>query len=149
MAKQMGATMFGMQVAQGLAALAAEVVSASDVGVPLTDDGRPALLPRNVREFGSGLGVPERDTLLFLALRECAHQRLFAHVPWLRSRMQAAVDAYARGIDVDSDRITSALADLDPSHPEALQEALSSGVLVPEDTEEQRARWNGSRRCWR
>ena len=139
MAKQMGATMFGLQVAQGLAGLAGEVVSASDVGVPLTDDGRPALLPGNVKAFGEGLGVPERDTLLFLALRECAHQRLFAHVPWLRSRMQAAVEGYARGIDVDTERIESALSGIDPTNPQAMQEVLSSGVLVPEDTPEQRA----------
>ena len=139
MAKQMGASMFAMQVAQGLAALAAEVVSAGDVGVPLTDDGRPALLPGNVRLFGEGLGVAERETLLFLALRECAHQRLFAHVPWLRARMQSAVEDYARGIAVDTDRIESAIAGIDPTDQSAIQDVLSSGVFVPEDTPEQRA----------
>lgn len=139
MAKQMGATMFGVQVAQGLAALAGEVVSAADVGIPLTDDGRPALVSGNVRDFGDGLGVPERETLLFLALRECAHQRLFAHVPWLRPRMQAAVEEYARGIDVDTDRITEALSGIDPTNPAAVSEVLSSGVLAPEDTPAQRA----------
>ena len=139
MAKQMGASMFAMQVAQGLAALAGEVVSAGDVGVPLTDDGRPALLPGNVLAFGAGLGVAERETLLFLALRECAHQRLFAHVPWLRARMQSAVEDYARGIAVDTDRIESAIAGIDPTDQSAIQDVLSSGVFVPEDTPEQRA----------
>ena len=139
MAQQLGANLFAMQVAQGLAGLAGEVVSAADVGVPLTDDGRPALLPVNIREFGEGLGVNERDTMLFLALRECAHQRLFAHVPWLRARMTAAVEEYAGGIAVDSSRIESALSGIDPSNPEAMQEVLSSGVLVPEDTPAQRA----------
>ncbi|MFM2437285.1 MAG: hypothetical protein RLZ55_91 [Actinomycetota bacterium] len=139
MAQQMGASLFAMQAAQGLAGLAGEVVSAADVGVPLTDDGRPALLPVNIREFGDGLGINERDTMLFLALRECAHQRLFAHVPWLRARMTAAVEEYAGGIAVDSSRIESALSGIDPSNPEAMQEVLSSGVLVPEDTPAQRA----------
>ena len=130
MAQQLGANLFAMQVAQGLAGLAGEVVSAADVGVPLTDDGRPALLPVNIREFGEGLGVNERDTMLFLALRECAHQRLFAHVPWLRARMTAAVEEYAGGIAVDSSRIESALSGIDPSNPEAMQEVLSSGVVA-------------------
>jgi len=138
MAKQMGATMFAMQAAQGLAGLASEVLSASDVGIPLTDDGRPALLPGNVRTFGEGLGVPERDTLVFLALRESAHQRLFAHVPWLRSRMAAAVDAYARGITVDTERIEQAMSGIDPTNPAAMQEILSSGVFMGEDTPQQK-----------
>ena len=139
MAKQMSAGMFSAQVAQALAALSAEVVSAGDVGVPLTSDGRPALLPANARTFGDGLDVPTRDTMLYLALREAAHQRLFAHVPWLRARLESAVEEYARGINVDMDRITSATQDLDISNPDKLQEVLSSGILVPEDTAEQRA----------
>lgn len=139
MAKQMGATMFGVQVAQGLAALAGEVVSASDVGVPLTDDGRPALIPGNISAFGAGLNVADRETLLFLALRECAHQRLFAHVSWLRPRLLAAVEEYARGIDVDTSRIESEMSKIDPSNPAAIQEVLASGILAPEDTPEQRA----------
>lgn len=138
MAKQMGATMFAMQAAQGLAGLAGEVLSASDVGIPLTDDGRPALLPGNIRTFGEGLGVPERDTMVFLALREAAHQRLFAHVPWLRSRMAAAVDAYARGITVDTERIEQAMSGIDPTNPAAMQEILSSGVFMGEDTPQQK-----------
>lgn len=139
MAKQMGATMFGMQVAQALAGLASEVVCASDVGVPLTDDGRPALVPGNIGNFSDGLNVADRETLLFLALRESAHQRLFAHVSWLRPRMLAAVDEYARGIGIDTERIESAMSGIDPSNPAAIQEVLASGVLAPEDTPEQRA----------
>jgi len=139
MAKQMSTTMFAVQMAQGLAGLAGEVVSASDVGVPLTDDGRPALIPGNITAFGAGLNVPDRETMLFLALRECAHQRLFAHVAWLRPRMQAAVEEYARGIDIDTDRIESAMSNIDPTNPAAIQEVFASGVLVPEDTPEQRA----------
>lgn len=138
MAKQMGASMFAVQAAQGLAGLAGEVLSASDVGIPLTDDGRPALLPSNILAFGEGLGVPQRDMVVFVALRECAHQRLFAHVPWLRSRMQSAVDAYARGITVDNERIEQALSGIDPMNPAGIQEVLSSGVFVGEDSPEQR-----------
>lgn len=139
MARAMGSAMFGMQVGQGLAALAAEVVSSADVGIPLTSDGHTALVPRNIAQFGEGLDLPDAEVLLFLALREAAHQRLFAHVPWLRSRVEAAIEAYARGIKVDRGRIESAMQDVDMQNPEALQEALSSGVFEQEDTEEQKA----------
>lgn len=139
MAKAMGSAMFGMQVGQGLAALAGEVVSSSDVGIPLTSDGHSALVPANVKEFGEGLGLPESDVLVYLALRESAHQRLFAHVPWLRSRVEGALQAYASGVRIDEDRIQAAMADVDMQNPQALQDAMASGVFEPEDTEEQKA----------
>ena len=46
--------------------------------------GRAALHPDQRDAFADGLDVPEDDVRLYLALREAAHQRLFAHVPWLR-----------------------------------------------------------------
>ncbi|MEI6372760.1 MAG: zinc-dependent metalloprotease [Actinomycetes bacterium] len=143
MAKRMGSMMFGMQVGQGLATLATEVLGAGDVGVPLVDDGphanRAALLPLNVEAFGEGLGVPDDDVRLYLALREAAQQRLFAGVPWLRARLIGAVEEYARGVHVDQSLIEEAMRDVDPNNPEALQEVLSSGVFEPTTTPEQQA----------
>ena len=139
MARQMGSMMFGAQLGQGLGTLAGEVLGAADVGVPLTDDGRAALLPRNIAAFGEGLGIDAEQVRLYLALREAASQRLFVHVPWLRSQLTAAVEAYAAGIHVDADRIQEAAQGIDPSNPEQLQEILASGVFVPDDTPEQLA----------
>ena len=85
MMKQMGSAMFGSQVGQGIGILSGEVLSSSDIGIPLTTDGKPTLLPRNVNEFADGVAVPRHEVLLYVALRECAHQRLYSHVPWLRS----------------------------------------------------------------
>ncbi|MCU1691401.1 MAG: uncharacterized protein JWM64_492, partial [Frankiales bacterium] len=82
--QQVGGFVFGAQVGQALGALAGEVVSATEVGLPLGEPGRPVLLPAGVAAFGEGLEVPLDEVRLYLALRECAHQRLFAHVPWLR-----------------------------------------------------------------
>ena len=45
----------------------------------------------------------EDDVLLYLALREAAHQRLFAHVPWLREHLIGAVTDYARGIEINTE----------------------------------------------
>lgn len=137
MARQMGSMMFGAQLGQGLGALAGEVLGAADVGIPLTDDGRAALLPRNIAAFGEGLGVDPEQVRLYLALRESVSQRLFVHVPWLRSQLTAAVEAYAAGIHVDADRIQEAAQGIDPNNPEQIQEILASGVFVPDDTPEQ------------
>jgi putative hydrolase len=139
MMRQMGGVMFGGQIGQALGALSREVVSSTDVGLPLAGTGTAALLPAGVAAFGAGLGVPADEVRLFLALREAACHRLFAGVGWLRSRLVAAVEDYARGISVDTSHMQEALARLDPTNPEALQEALSGGLFEPQDTPAQKA----------
>lgn len=139
MVRGLGAAAFSMQVGQALAALASQVVSASDVGIPLTDPPQTALLPANVTEFAEGLEVSTSDAMMFIALRESAHQRLFVHVPWLASRVIGAVEQYARYMRVDMDHLNEAMGNVDLTDPSALQQVLSGGVLTPEDTPEQKA----------
>ncbi|MFJ6101513.1 zinc-dependent metalloprotease [Streptomyces sp. NPDC092359] len=139
MMRSMGGAMFGQQIGQAVGALAGEVVGSTDVGLPLGPAGRAALLPLNIEAFGKDLGVPSDEVRLYLALREAAHQRLFAHVPWLRAHLFGAVEGYARGIKVDTSKLEEAVGQLDPTHPEQLQEALQQGMFQPEDTPEQKA----------
>jgi putative hydrolase len=139
MAQQLGVVAFSGQLGQALAALASDVVSASEIGIHLTEMAVCALVPANVTQFGSGLGLPVDDVRLYLALRESAHQRLFAHVPWLRPRVIGAVEGYAKGMTVDSERLQSAMGGVDFNDPEALQQLMSAGLMKPEDTVEQRA----------
>lgn len=139
MAQQLGVVAFSGQLGQALAALAGDVVSSSEIGVPLTENSVCALVPANVVAFGDGLGLPVDDVRLYLALREAAHQRLFAHVPWLRPRVIGAIEAYARGMKVDSERLQDAMGGVDFGNPEALQQLMSAGLMKPEDTQDQRA----------
>ena len=136
---QVGGLMFGAQVGQGLGGLAQEVVSATDIGIPLGPSGVAALIPQNVAAFGEGLERPADEVRLYLALREAAHQRLFAHVPWLRQRLLDTVESYARGITVDMSVIERAMTDIDPTNPESVQNALTGGLFEPQETPEQRA----------
>ena len=133
MLQNMGGAIFGMQLGQAIGALSAEVVSSTDIGVPLADL-EMALLPANVAKFGEGLSLPEGDIRLFLAVREAAHARLFVHVPWLRGHLLGAIEAYARGIHIDMGKIEELARELDPSNPEGIQEALSQGVFMPQRT---------------
>ncbi|GAA1049661.1 zinc-dependent metalloprotease [Arthrobacter russicus] len=138
MLQNMGGALFGMQLGQAVGALAREVVSSTDIGVPLADL-QMALLPANVAAFGEGIEVPEAEVRLFLALREAAHARLFVQVPWLRGHLLGAIEAYARGIHIDTSRIEELARDLDPSDPERIREALSQGVFMPQRTPAQDA----------
>jgi putative hydrolase len=136
---QAGGAMFGNQVGQAIGGLAGEVLTASDIGLPLGPEGTAALLPSNVQTFADGLDVSSEDVLLYIALREAAHQRLFAHVPWLRGHLIAAVEDYGRGTTIDMSKIESSIRDIDPTNPAAIQEALEGGLFEPEKTPAQQA----------
>jgi putative hydrolase len=128
---QVGGLIFGGQVGQALGTLATEVVSSSDIGLPLGPDGVAALLPESVRTLGSGLSLPLDEVRLFVALREAAHHRLFGHVPWLKGHLLAAVRAYAEGITVDTSKFEELARGIDPSDPESMQRAIGEGLFEP------------------
>jgi len=140
MLRQIGGAMIGGQTGTAVGELAREVVGSSDIGLPLGPEGVAALIPAGVAEFGQGLSVDAGEVRLFLALREAAHQRLFAHVPWLRGHLLGAVEQYASGITVDMARLRDAIPEVDLTNPEALREALAGeGLFRPEDTPTQKA----------
>ena len=135
--------MMAMQIGQGLGALAGDVLTASDIGLPLGAPGKAALVMSNVRAFADGLDVSEDDVVLYLALREAAHQRLFAHVPWLREHLIGAVTDYARGLEINAqqiqDRVQEQLRGIDPTNLDAMQGLLEGGLFDPPQTEAQTA----------
>jgi putative hydrolase len=140
MLRQIGGAMIGSQTGTAVGELAREVIGSADIGLPLGPEGTAALLPAGVAEFGQGLSVDPAEVRLFLALREAAHQRLFAHVPWLRAHLLGAVEQYASGITVDLARLQEAIPDVDITNPEALRDALAGeGLFRPEDTPAQKA----------
>src|SRR4051812_39218297 len=141
--KAIGA-MLAQQVGSGLGALAGEVLTASDIGLPLGAPGKAALVPANVARFAEGLDVPDSDVLLYLALREAAHQRLFAGVPWLRDHLIGAVTDYAKGIEINTAGIQETMEErlrgVDPSNMEAMQELMEGGLFdIPRSPQQEAA----------
>ena len=80
MMRNVGGTLFAMQLGRVVGQLSTEVVSGGDIGIPLLDDVA-ALLPQNVLSFGSDLDIPVDQVQLYLAVRELAHARLFHAAP--------------------------------------------------------------------
>ncbi|WP_156754208.1 zinc-dependent metalloprotease [Actinokineospora pegani] len=138
MVGQMGGMAFGSQLGGALAQLAAEVLTSTDIGLPLGPANTAALLPANIEEFTKGLELPASEVMVFLAAREAAHHRLFAGVPWLRQRLLASVEEFASGIKVDTAALEQLATQVDPSNPETIEQAMRSGVLEPETTPEQK-----------
>jgi putative hydrolase len=139
--RNVGGTLFAMQLGQVVGQLAQEVVSGGDVGIPLLDgeQRQAALVPQNVEGFARGLEVPVEEVRLYLAVRELAHARLFRHAKWLRLQLLTQITDYARGIHIDTSPLEDLAADFDPTNPEALRDALTSGKLIPPKSDEQLA----------
>ena len=139
---QMGSMAFGSQLGQALGRLSKEVLTSTDIGLPLGPKGVAALMPTAIEELSEGLEQPRSEILTFLAAREAAHHRLFTGVPWLSSQLLGAVEAYARGMKIDMSGIEQMAAGLDPSamtDPSKMEELLSQGMFEPKATPEQTA----------
>jgi len=136
---RMSGSMFGAQVGQAVGTLAGDLVSGTDVGLPLVPDHGIVMLPANIGAFAEGLEVDLVEVRLYLAVREAARVRLFAEVAWLGPQLVAAVQSYARDISIDTEGIESALQSIDPADPEAMQSALASSLFTPEPSPAQRS----------
>ena len=137
MMSQMGGMAFGSQLGQALARLSREVLTSTEIGLPLGPKGVAAILPDAVESFASGLERPRSEVITFLAAREAAHHRLFSHVPWLASQLLGAVEAYAKGMQIDMTGIEALARDFNPatlSDPAAIEQLLGQGVFEPKAT---------------
>ncbi|MCU1577928.1 MAG: zinc-dependent metalloprotease [Rhodoglobus sp.] len=137
--RNVGGTLFAMQLGQVVGQLSSEVVSGGDIGIPLLDDQHAAILPQNVLGFSTGLDIPVDQVQLYLAVRELAHARLFRHAKWLRLQLLTSITEFAKGIRIDTSRLEELASDFDPNNPEELREAMTSGALIPPKTDDQLA----------
>jgi len=148
--RNLGGTLFAMQLGQVVGQLSSEVVSGGDIGIPLLGplgeaaghgetEQQAALIPQNVVAFAAGLDVPIDQVQLYLAVRELAHARLFRHAKWLRLQLLSSITESSRGLRFDAENLQEKLEGVDPSNPEAIRAMLTSGELIPPKTEEQLA----------
>ncbi|HEU4849278.1 MAG TPA: zinc-dependent metalloprotease [Terrimesophilobacter sp.] len=140
--RNVGGTLFAMQLGQVVGQLSTEVVSGGDVGIPLfgaEEDAaaQAAIIPQNAAAFGAGLDIDEEQVRLYLAVRELAHARLFRHARWLRLQLLSAIGDIARGITINTERLEELAENFDPSNPESLQHAVSAGELLAPKNESQ------------
>lgn len=137
MMEKMAATIFGHQVGQILFQMSSQALSSTDGGVALSEDGTTALVAANVEDFCRDIDLPDDEVVHFLALRECAHARLFASVPWLRDALVSAVAAYGEHIHIDADAMREVASEIDMSDPQSLDAATLSAVFTPSPNEDQ------------
>jgi putative hydrolase len=137
-------TMIRTQLGRSIGKFATTVTSAHDAAIPLSGSNRSFLIPENVKAWGEGLGIDEREVEIYLALREVAAARLFAATPWLQGYLHELVSRYGKGINIDVESMQrqaeDALSrgDIDPTDPASMQNAIAQGIFTPEESEAQR-----------
>jgi putative hydrolase len=140
MMSQMGGMAFGSQLGQALGTLSREVLTSTDIGLPLGPKGVAALMPDAIESLAEGLEQPRSEILTFLAAREAAHHRLFSHVPWLSSQLLNAIEAFAKGMKVDTSGLEEFTRSFNPeslTDPSAMEQLLNQGIFEPKATPEQ------------
>ncbi len=136
-------TMIATQLGQVIGGLAATVTGAHDVGLPLLEPARPALIPENVAKWGADIGVVDSEVRIFHALREGAVARLFDNNPWLVDYLRTSIADYGKGIRIDVEAMQRQAEDaiesgqIDPNNPETFSIALNQGLFTPEESPEQ------------
>ncbi|MEW5808709.1 MAG: zinc-dependent metalloprotease [Actinomycetota bacterium] len=142
MMSQMSGMAFGSQLGQALGTLSKEVLTSTDIGLPLGPKGVAALMPEAIETLAEGLEQPRSEVVTFLAAREAAHHRLFSHVPWLSAQLLNAVEAFAKGTKIDMSGIEEFARDFNPASltdPSQMEQLLNQGIFEPKATPEQTA----------
>src|ERR1019366_9104102 len=133
------------QLGQSIGSLAIGLTGSQDAAVPLLEKSGAHLIPQNVALWGAGLEIPEQEVAIYMALREVAAQRLFAHTPWLADYIRDLISSYGRGITVDiatiQNQAESAISsgELDINNPESITLAINQGMFQPEQSPAQSA----------
>ena len=140
MMQQIGGAMVGGQTGAAVGALAREVVSSTDIGLPLGPGGRrPRCCPRGSPSSAAGFRSARMRSGCSW---RCARRPTIGCSGTCRgcgASLLGAVEPYARGMTVDTSVLRAAMPQVDLTNPEALQEALAGGELFqPENTPEQK-----------
>ncbi|PRY62967.1 putative hydrolase [Knoellia remsis] len=139
MLRRMQGSMFSVQLGQAVGTLSGEILTGDEVSLPLVSAPDVVLMPAAVAQFADGLDIDLPQARLLLAVRETARTRLFHAVPWIGPQLLTAVQDYARDTSIDTDAIEEGLRTIDPSDPEAMQQALSGRLFAPQQSPAQKA----------
>ena len=132
-----GGTLFAMQLGATLGKLSQEVISGGDIGLPFYEQSRAAIVPQNLDALVTSNELVADQALIYFSIRELAHSRLFRHSRWLRDSVIAQLINYAQGISIDGETMRELAQEISPENADALKQALESGQLLAERTEEQ------------
>lgn len=102
----------GVQVGQIAGHLANQLGGAWDLSVPTLSKEIVAVIGGVTAGLAQDHGLDGREVEFVLALRECAHRRLFNGVPWLLDHLSAELRAYGEATVFDTEGLLTAFGNL-------------------------------------
>lgn len=134
--KLLANTSFAMQLGEAAGALSHEVHGSFDQGISLLKNPAGGLIPYNCIAYAKSWGLDNGEVMDYLALREVAHARLFASVPWLMTRFESLIIKYANATSIDLNAVEDQLRDAQSMDPSSFSGAVNlSKVAKGEDSE--------------
>ena len=124
-----GPLLFGMQAGAMVGHLATRALGQYDLPVPRPPSDELLVVATNIATFGEEWSVPPDDLRLWICLSELATHAVLG-VPHVRRRMDELLLEYAGGFRVDPSGLESRLGEVDPTDPEALQQALGDPAAL-------------------
>lgn len=118
-----GPLLQGSQVGTVLGVLAQQVFGQYDVAVPRAGSNDLLFVVPNIARFERDWSLDPVEFRTFVALHEVTHRFQLAR-PWARERFGTLVDDFLSTLEIDVAELEQRFAALDPSDPEALQQAL-------------------------
>lgn len=112
----------GMQVGQIAGHLATQLAGAWDLSVPTLLTDTVAVIGGVSTELAQANGLDPREMEFVLALRECAHRRLFTGVPWLLDHLTNELRAYGQAAEFNIEALMAGFGDMSTMNPEMLSD---------------------------
>lgn len=136
--KLLANTSFAMQLGSAAGALSHEVHGSFDQGLALLKNPAGGLIPYNCIDYAKVWNLETTEVMNYLALRELAHARLFASVPWLMPRFESLIIKYSNSINIDLDAMEEQLRSVDAMNPESISGAINLSKVGLSDSEDQK-----------
>jgi putative hydrolase len=127
--QMLGPMMLGLQAGSMVGHLASRTLGQYDLPIPRPPSDELLVVSRNIAEFGEEWSLPRDDLRLWICLSEIATHTVIG-VPHVRERLLTLLDRHVSSFSLDTSGIEQMLGSIDPTDPEALQEALGDPTAL-------------------
>jgi len=124
-----GPLLFGMQAGAMVGHLATRTLGQYDLPIPRPASDELLVVGANIDALSEEWSLPIDDLRLWICLSELTTHAVLG-VPHVRARLEELLLEYVGGFSVDPAALESRLGEVDPTNPEALQQALGDPAAL-------------------
>ena len=124
-----GPLLFGMQAGAMVGHLATRALGQYDLPIPRPPSDELLVVSANIEAFGEEWSLPADDLRLWICLSELTTHAVLG-VPHVRSHLNELLLDYVGAFSIDPGALESRLGDVDPTDPQALQQALGDPAAL-------------------